>query len=280
MTSSSQDLDPWVALIIGNSHWRWACFRGQQLTQTWTLPPPQQPWTAQVPQIWLDWWRLSPALQHHYQEHGTEFPPLWMASVVPTQAQLWQTYPRLKFLTLADIPLQQTYATLGLDRALGLWAAGLIYGWPVLVIDAGTALTFTGADASPALVGGAILPGLGLQVRSLTQFTAALPSIEIPPQLPKRWAQDTSPAIQSGIIYTLMAGLYDFIDDWHQQFYPGRFCITGGDQAALTRYLQAWCAQKELTPQWMQGWIQDPHLQLRGIQLLREQTKALKPPQP
>lgn len=51
----------------------------------------------------------------------------------------------------------------------------------ILVIDAGTALTFTAADADQRLVGGAILPGLGLQRSSLAQKTATLPRVELLP---------------------------------------------------------------------------------------------------
>ena len=51
-------------------------------------------------------------------------------------------------------------------------------GFPMLVIDAGTALTFTGADANQCLVGGAILPGLRLQLASLGQKTGQLPLLE------------------------------------------------------------------------------------------------------
>jgi len=44
-------------------------------------------------------------------------------------------------------------------RALAVLGAGKKYGFPCLVIDAGTALTFTGVDRDKKLVGGAIDPG-------------------------------------------------------------------------------------------------------------------------
>ena len=86
-----------------------------------------------------------------------------LASVVPSQTALWQIYPNVHIINLDQIPLQGVYPTLGIDRALALWGAGKTWGFPMLVIDAGTAMTFTGADANQCLVGGAILPGLGLQ---------------------------------------------------------------------------------------------------------------------
>ena len=94
--------------------------------------------------------------------------------------------------------------------------AGETYGYPVLVIDGGTALTITGIDANRRLIGGAILPGLRLQLRSLSVGTAALPEIILPQQLPPRWSNNTPDSIASGILYTVSAGISDFIQDWQQ----------------------------------------------------------------
>jgi type III pantothenate kinase len=142
-------------------------------------------------------------------------------------------------ITLDQIPLQGAYSTLGIDRALALWGAGETWGFPSLVIDAGTALTFTGADANRHLVGGAILPGLGLQLQSLAQKTANLPLVEAPIPLPQRWAVNTAEAIQSGVIYTIIAGMRDFIEAWWQEFPDSCITLTGGDRTLLLAYLQS-----------------------------------------
>jgi type III pantothenate kinase len=129
------------------------------------------------------------------------------------------------------------YPTLGVDRALAVWGAIAIVGSPVLVIDAGTACTFTGADAQNRLFGGAILPGLRLQLQSLKQGTAALPRVDLAQHhsnvLPPRWAMDTQAAIASGILYTLVAGILDFMSDWWQQFPNSPVIMTGGDRQLL-----------------------------------------------
>ena len=72
-----------------------------------------------------------------------------------------------EFIGLEDIPLEGLYPSLGVDRALALWGAGATWGFPCLVIDGGTALTLTGGNGDGFLVGGAILPGLRLQLQSL-----------------------------------------------------------------------------------------------------------------
>ena len=163
--------------------------------------------------------------------------PLYIASVVPQQTALFKTYPHTQVVTLDHIPLTGIYPTLGSDRALALWGAGVTYGFPCLVIDAGTALTFTAADADKRLVGGAILPGLGVQLHSLVQKTAALPEVNLPQKLPQRWAKGTPEAIVSGVIYTVIAGVRDFIEDWWQQYPDSQIVLTGGDGALLLSWL-------------------------------------------
>jgi type III pantothenate kinase len=188
---------------------------------------------------------------------------LYLASVVPTQTALWQTYPTAQVITLDHLPLTGLYLTMGIDRALAVLGAGETFGYPVLVIDAGTALTLTGADGRQQLIGGAILPGLGLQLQSLARNTAALPTIQLPSQLPQRWARQTSIAIESGVIYTVLAGIRDFIEDWRGQFPNSQITLTGGDSALLLTYLQA--QYPEIAAQL----IADPYLIFWGIRSVR-----------
>lgn len=230
--------------MIGNSRLHWAGFIGETL-QTWDtdhLPAAVikeiiQSWTAGIwpqeifPPNWVT------------QVEGTVSDrselPLYVASVVPSQTELWQAYPKVRIITLDQIPLGGIYPTLGIDRALAVWGAGKIWGWPVLAIDAGTALTFTGADGNRQLVGGAILPGLGLQLKSLGLRTAALPEIELPAGIPQRFALNTKTAIQSGVVYTVLAGVRDFINAWWESYPESRIWLTGGDRTAIFAYMQA-----------------------------------------
>ncbi len=121
---------------------------------------------------------------------------------------------------------------------MAIWGAAETYGYPCLVIDGGTALTFTGVDPQRQLVGGAILPGLKTQFKSLQQTTAALPEITLPQALPTRWALATDKAIASGVIYTVIAGIESFIVDWCQSFPQSIVVLTGGDAQILHHYLQ------------------------------------------
>jgi type III pantothenate kinase len=163
----------------------------------------------------------------------TEFEAIAIASVVPTLITPWHNLPQTQVLTNQAIPIGQLYATMGIDRTLALWGAIATYGLPMLVIDAGTALTFSGVDANHNFGGGAILPGLRTQVHSLPTNTAALPNIDLPDQLPPRWAMDTVTAIQSGLAYSAIGTVRDFVLDWRSQFPHSQIVVTGGDGERL-----------------------------------------------
>ncbi|MEW5858127.1 MAG: pantothenate kinase [Cyanobacteriota bacterium] len=222
----------WLGLMIGNSRLHWAYFGGETLHKAWDTHYLTAASVKEVVQG-LTAGDLPPEMLPPSQL------PLYLASVVPSQTVLWQNYPNVRIISLDQLPLEGIYPTLGIDRALAVLGAAEVWGLPALVIDAGTALTFTGADANRCLVGGAILPGLSQQLLSLAYRTAALPSVKIPQEMPPRWALNTPQAIQSGVIYTIVAGIKDFIQAWWQEFPGSRVILTGGDRAVLLIYLQA-----------------------------------------
>ena len=229
-----------LALMIGNSRLHWALFIDKTLYSTgdiFHLSASMIEQLAENPTL-ENWLRAIPLPKN--LPLIPDYPiPLILASVVPSQTALWQIYPHLRLITLEDVPLQGMYPTLGIDRALAVWGAGITWGFPTLVIDAGTALTFTGADNNQCLVGGAILPGLGLQFASLGQKTGQLPLLEtgLMTSLPPRFAMNTSDAIQSGVIYTLLIGVKDFVEAWWQLFPNSQVVMTGGDSNLLKNYL-------------------------------------------
>lgn len=256
------DNSVWLALMIGNSRLHWAWFVGETLGYAWDTDYLPSSVVEQMSQGWdggETWWgEYFPPDLSQFNDRQL---PIYLASVVPSQAALWQAYSDIHVITLDQIPLQGLYPTLGIDRALALWGAGETWGWPMLVIDAGTALTLTGADVNRQLVGGAILPGLGLQLQSLAGRTAGLPLVEMGDvaSVPSRWALNTPAAIQSGVIYTLLAGIRDFIDAWWRQFPGSCVTLTGGDRTLLLKYLQF------QYPEIAAGVIDDRHLIFWGM---------------
>ncbi|MDJ1178953.1 pantothenate kinase [Roseofilum sp. BLCC_M91] len=232
----------WLALVMGNSRFHWGIGDRHSLLCCWDtsslsvdeietiIPELEQ---GKIPELILKDCPLKD--RFHLKTFNT--PKLWLVSVIPSITPLWKSYSQTHVIELADLPLKGMYPTFGIDRALAVLGAGTKWGWPILVIDGGTALTLTGANGDRHLVGGAILPGLGLQTRLLAQHTRTLPQITLSEQLPKRWSLDTQEAIASGILYALLAGLHDFIQNWHTHYPQTPIILTGGDGKHLTQFL-------------------------------------------
>jgi type III pantothenate kinase len=209
--------ESWLGLMIGNSRLHWAKFQKERLIKTWET----------------DHFSREEIIKNCQEKY-----PLYFASVVPQQTELWQQIPESTQLTLSQIPMADLYPSMGIDRALAALGAGETYGFPILVIDAGTALTLTAINAERQLLGGAILPGLTMQFQSLQQRTAQLPALVLPSNLPSLWATDTKTAIESGILYVLLAGIKHFVEDWYAQYSQGAIALTGGDADILFKYLK------------------------------------------
>ncbi len=178
------------------------------------------------------------AMQHMaiQQDFPQNFDHIAIASVVPYLLTPWHDLPQTQILTTTDVPLGGLYDTMGCDRAIAVFGAGEIYGYPVLVIDAGTAITITGIDTNKNLIGGAIIAGLRSQFASLHKNTASLPDLNIPEIVPTLWAKNTVGAIQSGIVQMILAGLRVYVDDWRSRFPDSAIVITGGDGDRLKHW--------------------------------------------
>jgi type III pantothenate kinase len=96
---------------------------------------------------------------------------------------------------------------IGTDIVADATAAFIRYGGPCMVIDFGTALTFTTISKKGKILGVAIAPGLLTALKSLTYNTAQLRDVQLvaPPSV---LGDNTIHAIQSGIVLGF-AGLVD-----------------------------------------------------------------------
>lgn len=129
------------------------------------------------------------------------------------------------------VPIENRYATpqtLGKDRlAAVIGASHLKPGTDLLVIDAGTAITYDFIDASGVYLGGNIAPGLDLRLRALHEFTQRLPLIEAKADSPMLGI-DTASAIASGALYGIVYEIDGYIYALKDK-YPGLSTfLTGG----------------------------------------------------
>jgi type III pantothenate kinase len=121
-----------------------------------------------------------------------------------------------------------TPATLGKDRLAAVAGAqALKPNQDVLVVDAGTAITYDFLDAEGVYHGGNIAPGLEMRAAALHQFTHRLPRVEL--YAPKQiLGNDTLSAINNGIVYGAVFEIDGYINSLLLN-YP-KLCVflTGG----------------------------------------------------
>lgn len=115
------------------------------------------------------------------------------------------------------VPIKNKYQTpdqVGQDRLLCAYAARELYGYPSVVIDLGTAITFDVVTKKGEYDGGAIVPGINMSAESLFQKTALLPNVEHMKSPKKLIGKNTEESILSGLFFgygALCNGMIDMI---------------------------------------------------------------------
>lgn len=129
------------------------------------------------------------------------------------------------------LPIRNNYKTpetLGRDRlAAVVGAVSLMPETDLLVIDAGTAITYDFVDASGNYCGGNIAPGLTLRARSLYEFTQNLPLVEVTEEI-DFIGSDTQSAIQAGILYGIVLEIDGYIERLMLKYPKLSVFLTGG----------------------------------------------------
>ena len=112
-------------------------------------------------------------------------------------------FPVLFFKASTPIPIQNRYKTpnsLGSDRLAAAIGAQMQYpNRNILVIDAGTCLTYEFIDSQANYWGGNITSGLQMRLKAMHTFTAKLPLIDSQGETPEL-GYDTETAMRSGVI--------------------------------------------------------------------------------
>lgn len=122
-----------------------------------------------------------------------------------------------------------TKETLGKDRLAGIAGAFSMYPYEnVLVIDAGTAITYDVITKPGEYIGGNISAGLEMRFKALHQFTHQLPQLKPV----KNWdmlGNSTDSAIISGVQNGIVMEVDGTIELLKKELYPLKVIITGGN---------------------------------------------------
>jgi len=139
------------------------------------------------------------------------------------------------------VPIRNNYLTpetLGLDRlAAAIGARELFPDRALLVIDAGTAITFDLVESNGTFAGGNISPGLRSRFRALHEFTGNLPLMAAVDQFPLV-GRTTEEAIQSGVLNGMIIEIDGMIDSLKKKYPEIQSVLTGGDALFFERRLK------------------------------------------
>ncbi len=161
-----------------------------------------------------------------------------VASVVDIQPQGRRQIEALGLPVLwfgPDTPLpliHNTYRsprTLGADRlAAVVGAVELCPGRDLLVVDAGTCITYDLVDSKGNYLGGNISPGLHMRLQALHEHTGRLPLVEAEGSIPPLGV-NTETAIRSGVIMGIRHEITGTIRDLRLSRPALKVFLTGGD---------------------------------------------------
>lgn len=139
------------------------------------------------------------------------------------------------------LPLKSFYEspeTLGNDRLAAVVGANKLYpDNTVLVIDAGTALTYDIITSKAEYMGGNISPGLNMRFKALNAFTDKLPLLSQTKQFDD-FGTSTENAIVSGVQKGIIYEIEGYIKETCKRFNNLEIILTGGDAKFFDKILK------------------------------------------
>ncbi len=130
------------------------------------------------------------------------------------------------------LPLENLYETpetLGKDRlAAAVGANELFPNRNLLIIDAGTAITYDLVTDSNQYLGGNISPGLEMRFKALNHFTGKLPLLKSAEDFPII-GKNTNEAIRSGVQNGMIYEISQTIETFNRNYQNLMVIMTGGD---------------------------------------------------
>jgi len=137
------------------------------------------------------------------------------------------------------VPVKNLYRNkkeVGQDRLVNAYGARAIYGAPAVIIDFGTAITFDVISKNGSYLGGLILPGIEMGLRSLYEKTALLPKVELRPA-GGIIGKDTVNSMRGGILFGYGAMCDGLVSKYKALLGRGvKVIATGGNAKLIKRY--------------------------------------------
>lgn len=203
----------------------------------------------------------------------SEINSIAISSVVPVltpviRDMFWHLFGKEPLVITPDIIKQLPLDVkkpheIGSDLVANAMAGYARFKESCIVVDFGTALTFTTISAAGNILGVAIAPGLKTSIYALYRNTAKLPDIEIPLELPdSAIGKNTEHALQAGVLLGYVGLVNHLIDHIRKEL--GGNCkvvATGGLSSVISPLEQSFDAI-------------EPYLTIDGLRLINDFMNA------
>lgn len=150
--------------------------------------------------------------------------------------------PFLSVSSELETPFKNLYSTpktLGVDRIALVFGAAIKYPLKnVLIIDAGTCITFDFLNKENEYLGGAISLGIEMRYKSLHHFTSKLPLLKTEKPL-NFIGNSTKQSINSGVVNGVIQEIEGVIKQYENKFLDLTIVLTGGDTNFLSKQLKS-----------------------------------------
>lgn len=213
-----------IVIDVGNTHVKFAVFDGQTIVHASVTK------ADQVVMEFSKYIKQFPRLNQGIISSTAEVnPKLW--DEMKNQLQL------IEFSHQSKTNFTNNYKTpntLGLDRIALIAAASEIFPESnVLVIDAGTCITYDFKTKSNVYEGGAISPGVHMRFKAMHRFTKNLPWIQNLTKASNYIGTTTQEAMQIGVYKSISYEIDGYIDDYKVDYEDLTVVLTGGDYNLL-----------------------------------------------
>jgi type III pantothenate kinase len=216
-----------LVLDIGNSFIKAGVFEKKQLLQLFSAIELN---TAFIEDIVSKYSEVNSAIFSSVKEISSEI-----------NNYLKSKFRLLEFTSTLSLPIKNYYKTpetLGKDRLAGVVAAHYLYpNRNVLVIDAGTCITYDLVNNNGEYFGGSISPGLTIRFNALHTFTGKLPLVSFK-NYKELAGTDTETSILAGVINGFLFEADTVITKYKEQYEDLIVLICGGDYQFLVDRLK------------------------------------------
>ena len=165
----------------------------------------------------------------HYPDEVNEF------MQIHTQYHLLTSKSKLPFSIHYNTP-----ETLGKDRIAAVAGAQALFpNSHILVVDAGTCITYDLLTADHLYLGGAISPGIQMRYKALHTFTGGLPLLEGNLNVQaKLIGESTTESIASGVMNGVLAEMEGLIGNYQSMYSGLNVVMSGGDYKYFDKYIK------------------------------------------